>query len=76
MLTKKMSFQKLFLFIEYLYIYFACLSVRMSVRCNVKTAKLIGPKCCVGPYKLHDPKKGLMDAQNDKNLCTKVFDSC
>ena len=75
MLTKKNEFSKTISFYR-ISIYFACLSVRMSVRCNVKTAKLIGPKCCVGPYKLHDPRKGLMDAQNDKNLCTKVFDSC
>ena len=56
-----------------IYIYFACLFVCLAVclyPMNVKTAELIGPKFCVGPYVT--PGKVMKD-KNVKNLCLKVF---
>ena len=58
-------------------IYILCLSFLVFVcffvcffPINVKTAELIGPKCCVGPYVT--PGK-VYEWLNFKNLCLKVF---
>ena len=49
-----------------------CLSDRMYP-INLKMAKPIGPKFCVGP---HMTQGRVMDAQSYTNLCPKVFDFC
>ena len=61
----------------YLYIYFACLSVcPFTYPINVKTAKPIGPKFCVGPHMTPGKVYRFMDSQNYKNFCPKVLDFC